>query len=438
MAYGRDGYRRAAKAGTARDAVADTVSDRLEALGYGDQAPTVLEAAERQLRDGGIGVDIDVRGLSRLWASVDWYLDLGVLQEDTRRTRLSPGRKNLLPDNLLASVQTQLRNNLYKHSFPVGVLGSYRYIPNEAFLEWKAAHDELVDRFNAIRDGYIDRYDELVAALEADYAEMAQETWDALRARGTEAEKQFTRDYTLGQFTLAVVNKAKDKLPSAEEMRREIRVVVSVATWMLPVEAAQDALEHERLVATEQAEREEREWWVREERMRREAMEQEWKALDEESRARQQAAMAEQELIRIEQRERAQAIRNAQIELARASIMDLANPMDEMLNGLRERMYQSAHKVLANVEKHGRVVGKQVEAIENMVAMFRMLNAAGDAELEHEIERLAESLHVEGVTHKRDTMAIKTALAGVAQVAMEQAETTIDMTRFTELDVLAI
>jgi hypothetical protein len=71
-----------------------------------------------------------------------------------------------------------------------------------------------------------------------------------------------------------------------------------------------------------------------------------------------------------------------------------------------------------------------------MVALFRMLNSAGDDELETKINNLADAMEVKGIETKRDTHAIMAALNGVAMVAMEKAETVIDMTEWTEWEAL--
>lgn len=424
-----------AKAGKQRDAVAETATAKAQAFGLESDA-NVLTAAERQLRDGGLGIDIDVKGLSRLWTSVDWYLDLGVLQGDKRRKRLSPGRKNLLPDSRLASVQTRIRTNLYNHSLVVGLLGSYRYVPDDAFLDWHEKHKALVVEFYEVLEDHINRYDELVEALENDYRDMASETYKALAARGDTDEKAFTDEYTLEQFQDAVVTKALSKLPSPDEMRKEIKVVVGVATWMLGVEQAQDTLERERLLSEARAEREERDVELREMRAHAEAMEAKWQAQKEEAEVSKTEAEAQQYLIQVEAKAKAESIRLAQLELAREAVAEMANPMDEMLNGLREQMYTVTNKVAKNISKNGRVVGKQVEAIENMVKTFRMLNAAGDDELEAKINELEESLSMPGLTTKRDTDAILSALNRVAGVALTKAETLVDLTAWDEFDSL--
>jgi hypothetical protein len=161
-----------------------------------------------------------------------------------------------------------------------------------------------------------------------------------------------------------------------------------------------------------------------------------WKAKGEEAKIKQVKAKAAQHLVEVEKKAKSEAIRQAQLELARQAVLEMSNPLDEMLNGLRERMYQSTKTILANVQKHNRVVGKQVEAIQNMISLFRMLNSAGDAELESKIAGLAQALEVQGLGTKRDAGAIMSALNDVAGVAMTEASTIIDQTEYTVWDAL--
>ena len=437
MAYGNDSKARPhAQKGSKQQEVQSTAEQKAHALGWEGAEVSVLTAAERDLRDGGIGVDLDVVGLSMLGTSVDFYMDLGVLQGDTRRKRLSPGRKSLVPDNRLQSAQTRLRNNLYQYSHPLGVLGTYRYIPNGAFMEWKRRHDEIAADFYAARDDYVRRYDELVDDLVTDYRQMAAETYHALESRGDATEKGFTDRYSLSEFQQAVVNKVLSKCPTRHQLATELRIIIKVATWLLPVEAAADDLERERMRAEAQKSREERDHDARLHKAWTEEMEARAKAQAAENEARQEKARQAAELIRAETEAKAQAIRQAQLELAREAIADIANPLDEMLNGLRGRMYDSARAVLDNITKNGRVVGKQVEAITNMVALFKMLNAAGDDELEERINELAASLDIKGTDTKRDTGAIESALTAVADVAINQAAKAEDATRWTQWDSL--
>lgn len=424
-----------AKDGRARAEVAEQAELKLGGL---TENVAVIEANERTLRDGGIGVDLDVTGLSRLFTSVDWYLDLGILQQDVRRSRLTKGRKNLLPDSRLASIQTLLRNNLYKYSHPLSILGSYRYIPDEALLEWKARHDELVARFYATRDDYIARYEELVAALEDDYREMAAETWAALEARGTDEELSFTQEYDRESFQEAVVRMARSKLISPEEMERELRVVVKMATWMLPVEAAADALDRERTLSKAQEEREGREYWAREARARSEAMEAEWEAVEAEAGARIKKAKVDADEHKAREAQETSVLREAKLELAREAVMEMANPWLEMVQGMRDQVYESANKILTNIHRNGRVVGKQVTAIENLVSLFQVMNTGGDDELAAKIEALAGAMDEQGVEYKRDTQAVMEALGGVVAVSLEIADETATATEWTEWEALEL
>jgi hypothetical protein len=397
----------------------------------------VLSAAERVLRDGGIGVDVDVAGLSSLSTSVDFYLDLAVMQDDVRRHRISPGRKNLLPDQELQSVQTQLRNNLYAYSFPLGILGTFRWVPDTAFMQWKEKHDELVEKFYRIRNEKIAMYDWLRADLVNDYRAMATETWVSLSSRGAAEEKAFTEQYTLESFQEAVVQKALEHLPTAIEMESNIRVVVRVATWLLPVEAAQDELERERLRTAARKEREEHDDWAREERAMTEAQIARSNARKAQAELDEQQARDAMRLAEVAYTEKARAIKNAQLELARESIKDMVNPLDEVIDGLRDRLYQSARDVLANINRHGRVLGKQVEAMQNMITMFRSLNAMNDDDLAQKIDALEEALAQPGTTTKRDAGAVTEALNQIAVVALQDAKS-IAAVQYTEWDALEV
>lgn len=426
-----------AKDGSKAREIQREAQDRLGDLGYGGNV-RVLSAAERNIRDGGIGIDLDVHGLSPLWAKVDWYLDLGVLQGDKRRKRLSPGRKNLLPDAKLESAQTRLRNNLYKFSYRVTAIGNYRYVPNEAFLAWKEAHDAIVADFYATKQWCIDHYEELKLKLIDDYRDMATETWESIQSRGDPAEVRFTQSYTLWEFQDAVVAKALSKLPSPEEMEQDIHIVVNVATWMLPVEAMADELERQQLITEAQEEAEKHNHWLREERAASEAAEAKYMAAIEKAKTEKARAEAEADLIEFEKQEKMKAVRRAQLELARESVHEIVNPFDEMLNDLRAQMYKSTRDVLDNIAKHNRVVGKQVTAIQNMIGLFRMLDAAGDDELAHRIENLEKALDAPGLETKRDTGSIVDALNQVAMVAMEAGKAAAEMTEYSEWDALNI
>lgn len=428
MSWSNGNDRPSAKNGEVRDGVQEATQARAAAMGYAGFT-RVLAAAERDLRDGGIGVDVDIVGLSRFATKVDPYMDLGILTDDKRRTRITPGRKNLLPDKRLASLQSRIRTNLYHFSHVVGALGGYRYVTNGAFMEWMGRHDALVAEFYRVRDEYVSRYEELVGILKDDYAEMAEETWQTLDARGNADERAFTQKYDLDAFKEAVIAMAVSKLPTIEEIQREVQVIVKVATWMLPAEQAEDILLREQHLSAAQAEAEERNYMLREDRARSDAMEQEWTARGEEAKSK-------RGLIAFAEEEEKRAIEQAKVAFARQAITEMSNPLDEMLNGLRERMYQSARQILGNVQKHNRVVGKQVTAMENMIGLFRMLNSAGDAELETKINDLGTALEVKGTATKRDASAIMDALSGVAAVAITKAEALVSETLYDEFDAL--
>lgn len=426
-----------------RDTIRTETEAKVESLAGAPMHVNVLRAHERKMRDEGIALDIDVLGLSMLKTSVDWYLDLGVLQDDTRRKRLSPGRKDLIADGRLNSLQTRIRNLFYRYSHSVMALGSYRYMSDEQFAQWHPLHQELVAQFNAVRDEYIANYDYYLQELEIDYRQMAAETYAALAGRGGIAEQEFTKQFTLSEFADAVINKVRNKIPTPHEMAAKIKVVVHVATWMLPVEALQELSEEEELYAELQAKRDERDMFARTER----AWVEKHEAIAAEARAKQYAAEAEatqQERVAIAEadaeiqriRDETRAIKTAQLELARQSVQEIVNPFDEILANVRADIHSKVNKIAANIQKRGFVAGKQAEAIQNMVDMFRVMNTANDDELAAKIEELRIAMLQTGTTTKRDTEGIKTALSNIAATCLKEADALIEETYLDEFSLI--
>lgn len=430
-----DGNRRAALQGSRQEAAAGYANGKLNGMGYNGEV-AVLRAHERAMRDNGIALDIDVLGLSKLKTSVDWYLDLGVKTEDTRRRRISPGRKALVNDGRLESLQTQIRNRLYQYSHVVTALGSYRYMTDEAFEEWYPIYQEQVAAFEQVKDEIIADYDQHVASLEEDYREMARETYEALAGR--EDGRQFRATYSMSEFQNAVVWQARSKLPTRNTIRDDIKVVVRVATWLLPVEEAEDELDRERARAEQHRLWTEQDQWGRQERAMTERLEAEAEAAREKAYQEGRVARdkADQEIAR--QAAKTKAIKKAQLELARQAVKEMESPFDEMLRRTREDMLAKVNRIAGNITKRGFVDGKQVEAIRNLVSLFKVINAAGDEELEDRMAELNNSLSVSGEDTKRDMISVRAALQNVATTCMTQAAAVIETTTVDEFALLDI
>lgn len=396
---------------------------------YGLDTPVrVLDVQMRELRDNGFLVDIDVTGVSPFYTSVDWHLDLGIPKSDERRTsgRLTPGRKCLVTDaGRFRSMETRARYNLEKHSHRVAVFGNYRYVPNTAFLTWLDKHNEIVAEWDEAKEALLDNYQDIILEVVDAFTAMARETWLTLVSRHDTASQEWIAGNSLDAFTEAVVQKAVSAMPSPEDIRDKLAIRLQpLATFLLSNEQAEIEREREQIMAEVEKSRLERDSFARSERAWVEREEAKTKAAKEEAYQRERAARAEADESIRRARIETEAIKSAQLEIARKAIKQMANPFEEVIGDLRTQVHSTVTEVLENIRQHGRVLGKTKEKIANLCDLFALLyNPAvtPDAGLEQAIGALRKSLSVEGDATKRDTAAIRSALMEVANIASQAA-----------------
>lgn len=401
----------------------------------------VFHLQQRELRENGLLVDLSVHGVSQFYARVDWTLDLGIPKEDVRRERLTPGRKALIPDGKLKSLETRARRCLERHSLEIAAFGGYRYIPDTAFWDWKEQHDAIVQQWEDEIEAKCADWDNLLYQLETDFSKMARETYLTLLGRrhtesNGDVETVLDQYPTMQDFVSAVVGKAKSKLPTRAEIRATCRITVRPATFMLDHETEAMLLEAATLNVERQRKWDELNYWKRREQA--EAQEAEAKAKSAEQEQIQQEALLRVERVETERRQRhkTEALREAQLEMARESLAEMGSPFQQVIHGLRGQILQTTEELLTNVRKHGRVLGKTNEKATNMIAMFRLLNAAGDNELESKLTELQSELTIG--PSLRDADAVIKALEDVATVAMASAEEVIDLTTLDAWDMLEV
>jgi hypothetical protein len=401
----------------------------------------VFHLQQEELRENGLLVDLSVHGVSQFYARVDWTLDLGIPSEDVRRERLTPGRKALIPDGKLKSLETRARRCLERHSLEIAAFGGYRYVPDTAFWDWKEQHDAIVQEWEDEIEAKCADWDNLVHQLEVDFSRMARETYLTLVGRrhtddNGDIEEVLDQYPTMQSFVSAVVDKAKAKLPTRAEIRATCRIVVRPATFLLDHETEAMLLEAATLSAERQRKLDEANYWRRHDIAMAEEAEAKAKAAKQEQV--QQEALLRVERIETERRERhkTEALREAQLEMARESLAEMGSPFQQVIDGLRSQILQTTEELLANVRKHGRVLGKTNEKATNMIAMFRLLNAAGDNELEGKLNELQAELTIG--PSLRDADAVINALQEVANVAMTSAEEVIDLTTLDAWDMLEV
>ena len=401
----------------------------------------VYHLQQRELRENGILVSLSVHGVSQFYARVDWTLDLGIPKEDVRRERLTPGRKALIPDGKLKSLETRVRRCLERHSLEIAAFGDYRYVPDTAFWDWKDAHDSIVQEWEDEIESKIAEWDDLLYQLETDFSAMARETYMTLLGRrhtesNGDVDEVLDRYPNMNRFVRAVVAQAEAKLPTPAQIRETCRIVVHPATFLLDDETEAALLEAAELSMARQKKLDEANYWRRQDMAR--AEEAEAKASTAKQEQITQEAMLRVDRVEHERREqhRTAALREAQLEMARESITEMGSPFQQVIDGLRTQILTTTEELLTNVRKHGRVLGKTNQKATNMIAMFRLLNAAGDRELESKLDELQGELTIS--PDLRDADAVISILEDVAGVAMSSAEEVIDLTTLDAWDMLEV
>lgn len=428
-----------AQGGLIQSQVRQDAAGQLDAWGIQHKVE-IVQLQQRELRDNGFLVDIDIHGVSQFTAKVDWYVDLGINADDERRTtkRLSPGRKNLLPESKFRSLETRLRRNLYKHSIEVSAFGGYRYVPNTAFMDWWDTHQELCEEWDAEVERVCAQWDYLVDEAKIDFGRMARDAWLALIGRNGQGTSGLHHQ-SMDSFVADAIWLVGEQMPSPSQIRTNTRVTLRpFGTFLTDLEQAQADQEIEDIRGNIQREREERDTFARSEKA--------WTE-QQEAKAREMGELADAARFERWERERVArekaeieiaAIKEVQLEIAREAIVDMQNPFADAVAQVRERAYDTTLEVLENVQKHGRVLGKTVQKIETMATMFRALNVVGDGDLEMAIRSLDAALAMPGVDTTRNTGAITTALEQVLAVAESTAEEVAEETTLTGWDMLNI
>jgi hypothetical protein len=321
--------------------------------------------------------------------------------------------------------------------------GSFRYIPDTAWDQFWAKHEEICAAWESELARVTGNYDQYVEEVREDFAAQAVDAWLALIGRANGATAEYVQQTSLDEFREMVVSRALDQLPTPDDIRERCTITLRPATFLLDSEMEQNLLEAAQARSERQRIEEKDNTWLRMERAHARKAEAEADAARQaawEQRRREQAktelerARVEEEIQR--ERQKTEARRQVQLELARAAITELATPYQEMVDNLRGLMLETAEELLININRHGRVLGKTAEKIGNMQATFRMLNTVRDPELEQAIEDLGAAMEQPGIEYRRDTEAVAQALQQVATVAMREATDAIDDLEIGAFDYL--
>jgi hypothetical protein len=381
----------------------------------------VFYANAKSLRENGMLLDLDITGLTMFDARISWSLDLGVDAKDSRRQtkRIRPGRKNLLANTKLQSIAQRIRDNLSGYSQAISIFPGYRYVPYSAFIKWWERHQELVVEWDQYKQWVLDNYEQIRQDCRADFEHHARDTY----AKSAVIQRR----YDLDSFVNAVVADALSRFPSKARIIADLQVSLKPpATFLLESEYQAEMLRAQRLAEERRTEYEENQLkhdaWRRKEMAGVEKAEADADTAKAERDVVEAEAKSKLRVIEFEESEKVAAIRAAQIEIARVAVADTVNPLVEIVQENRQRIYATLSKLQNNITRRGWVHGKEAAAIRSLVDWFGLMNITDDSEMASKLEKLGSSLETrEAGAKSYDADAVLGSLRGAIGTALQDA-----------------
>lgn len=331
------------------------------------------------LRKQGILVDLNVSGISMFSRQVSW-MELGILDDDVRRSRFTRGQKYLYPEDQvkrLRSLESRARQNLKDHSQDIAGFRPYLWVPYTAYEEWIAEHRRIVAEVDEIRQDFIERRAAYVDRLAADFTEVASNVWKQIAGLGYSGVRIDGAVYDdLNAFTDAIVSRAIARMPTVEDIQTNLHIDYSTALVYAEADLAADRLAADRRRRQNEIEREAAAAQKREAYLQTHLLERQVQHENE------MARLAEQE-----QRLKIEAMIQSEAEHARMQLEQMVSPFEELFVGMRRRMADDAVDLLSSIRRNGYVRGKIAEKGRKLLEIYQLMATHDDREL---LDRLIE------------------------------------------------
>jgi hypothetical protein len=343
----------------------------------------------RRMRELGVLVDIDVHGTSMFTARASWD-ELGIPREDTRRKRLKRGSKDLVPHEYvgkLRSLEARFRQSLEKHSFVLQGFRPYRWVPFTAYEAWRQDWARLQAELADLKADILAHYDDFVDAIAADFAQIAREAWDAIRARRPAGAGEFalvTGDGAfedVDAFVDHVVGRATAQMPPRGAVERSLYVDYRNATVVTGADVEAEWLRQEQLATAREQERA--------------RQHQAWQEAQAQQRLFDIEAREAEELSRLrvqEEQAKLAAMRHAELEHARRQLDQMTSPFTEVVEQFRAQIHRDVQEIAASIRKNDHVRGRVAERARGLLDLYRLLGAA-TASVEAALRDIAALTH---------------------------------------------
>ncbi len=312
------------------------------------------------LRENGILIDLTITG-SGMFTKTASFDEIGFLQDSTKDARygwIKPGAKYLIPEEpvkRIKSVVIRMRQVFEAHSRKVAGFSPYNWMPytaHPAFVEkWK----ELRDEFYQIKADIIANRDEYVDTISTEYEKIALSAWKAMAAQDGGKVVIATEEMDMEDFVSYMIEKAISLVPSAEAIEEKLHADYITALVYSEYDVAKESAEVDKVrrelsAAEEKADLENR-------------------LLLEELRTKtiQNNADKQERDLRID------AMREAELEHARAQIKETVSPFVEVYKNALAECVDRAADLLETIRKGGTVRGKVAEKGRGLLDFYNMM-----------------------------------------------------------------
>lgn len=288
---------------------------------------------------------------------------------------IQPGQKRLIPPEIegqLKSIETTARQNLKDRSFDCSAFASSgKFVPKSMYPEFKAANEELADRFYAIRDEFAENYDTIIGQVRRDYKVLAENLYMQSHPDAKKPSAKYVNTF---------VDKIVAQIPSADEIVASFEystVLQRIPDYLLRVISKKNNIDEKvmRIAATNQPKDD--------------------LATRKRAAAGRAAGMdtADAAIMPDDDEAIDEIERDIRESISTQSEGMVSDFVTEILMRLRTMAYEGSSSIIQSIDKNeGKLVGRASIKAHSMIDDLRKMNFYGDTELEEMVSKLEVAL----------------------------------------------
>lgn len=377
-----------------------------------------------QIRNDGIFLQVHVGGAS-LMTRQTTLAERGLINSDIRRELQTAGVTLTVPRAIYAkfhSIENKTRSACDRLSVDIAGFRPWRFMTWAMAAKWYEMHKRYCDETDALVEQYKNELPGWRNEVRTKFMGAGMAAWNSLisntNKRGDRTFEMYGREWNIrskndaADFVERVVELAMEQIPSEISFRSSVRVDFEIALAQLGSEIQKELAEFEvNAIARSDA------------RLKALEAARAVAGAEREARLREASARFEEEMVK-----------RAVAERIRQQLADVTSPYDDVINALRGKMAASARKVLAGIEKSGRVTKIVAKNIDAMLDLYQTMRLGDDKELDQLMKKVWANMSAREAngTDTADTLGqLLTQLSGIPMRAAKIAEKEADIAALT-------